>query len=162
MNKHAYALTCAALTTLTLAAPLPASLTRQWTSGYSSAGLPAPMEYYNPQTGRFSDASGVLRSLKLNADGTYESVDLMTVTTTGCTSKVFVHARGKVILNGTVIEFLPQDSLSAGYTCTPSRAYEKRGQVSASKKHWHIDSSSGKPVLVLSTPGGGTSRYDFR
>lgn len=158
---HLLALT-SAFCASSLAASVPTSLLGNWTSGYVSSGLPAPVEYFDPASGRFSDASGTLRSLRLNADGTYESRDLMTVTTYGCTSKVYVQVEGEVRFSGNEVTFVPKSSYAAGYTCSPSKVYEKRGHVQVSKKAWRVDTSSGRPVLVLSSADGGSARYDHR
>ncbi|PYE49397.1 hypothetical protein [Deinococcus yavapaiensis] len=148
--------------TSALAATVPNALRGDWTSGYVSSGLPAPVEYFDTATGKFSDASGTLRSLKINADGTYESRDLMTITTYGCTSKIFVQVEGQVRFTNDEVTFVPKTSYSAGYTCSPSKTYEKRNHVQPSTKGWRIDTSSGRPVLVLTAPDGGASRYDHR
>lgn len=145
-----------------LAASVPSALRGDWTSGYVSSGLPAPIEYFDTASGKFADASGTLRSLRINADGTYQSRDLMTITTYGCTSKVYVQVEGQVRFSGAQVTFVPKTSYSAGYTCSPSKMYEKRGHVQPSTKGWRLDTSSGRPVLVLTTPDGGASRYDHR
>lgn len=132
---------------------VPAALQGEWSSGYIS-----PVEYYNPSTGKFADASGTNSSLVIRADGSYEQTGLLSVTTYGCTSKVFVQEKGNVRVQGGAVTFTPKTSRAVGYMCSPSKVYEKRDHVAPHTEAWNVDGN----VLRLAKDGGGSTAYDRR
>lgn len=138
------------------AATVPTTLAGEWTSGYIS-----PIEYYDPSSGKWADASGTSSILRIRPDGTYEETGLLSVTTYGCTSKLLVRQEGAVKVQGNQVTFTPKTSRAVGYMCSPSKTYEKRNHVQARTVTWTVEKGS-KTVLRLTSDGGGSTAYDRR
>lgn len=148
MNRN---LLAALLSTITvcgsaaLAAPPPAALQGEW--HYGSVSM---IDYYNPATNGWTSGGGTSEILKIAPDGSYERTGLLEITTYGCTSKVFVHDKGTVRVEGNKITFQPgATNFSKGYTCTPSKIYEKQNAVQTKTYTWRVEQSNGYTNLSL-------------
>lgn len=127
-------------------AKVPASLQGEW-----HYGVVANIDYYDPATDKWTEGGGTSEVIKIAADGAYERTGLMVVTTYGCTSKLFVRDTGTVAVEGERVTFKPGvTNFSKGYTCTPSKIYEKQNAVAAKTYPWSVEGN----ILVL-----GGSRY---
>ncbi|MBB6099257.1 hypothetical protein HNR42_002695 [Deinobacterium chartae] len=122
-------------------------------AGRWHTGSLSGVNYYDPATGRWSDASGTSQILTLRADGTYEEVGYLSVTTYSCTSKLFVEEKGNLTRHGNRLTFTPKSSRAWGYTCSPSNAYEQRDHI----KPWSRDYVAGGGTLTLTDPEDGGS-----
>ncbi|WP_027482310.1 hypothetical protein [Deinococcus pimensis] len=127
---------------------LPAQLQGDWESGYVS-----PIEYYDPSSGRYAEASGTSMMLKLTADGRFERVGITVVSTYSCTTKVLLRQSGVVRLSGDVLTLVPTTSYSKGYTCSPANAYESR-ELKDSVNTWKVTGTGAQAVLALGDPEG--------
>ncbi|MFC4453781.1 hypothetical protein [Deinococcus sonorensis] len=125
---------------------LPAELQGEWNYGTIS-----PIEYYDPTSGQYAEASGTSDILKFTADGTYERTGITVVTTYNCTSKILLHQTGIVTLSGTTLTLTPKVSLAKGYRCSPSDAFENRA-LNTSVNTWNVAGSGAQAVLTLGDP----------
>ncbi|GEM44503.1 hypothetical protein [Deinococcus cellulosilyticus] len=130
---------------------LSSNLQGEWYSGTVS-----PMEYYNVTTGLWTNASGTSTILKLNGDGTYMKTGLLTISTFGCNSKLFVQEQGKVAQSGNQLNFTPTSSLSQGYTCSPDHSYKQENTAKPSSVKYSLEQREYGLTLSLTTADGTT------
>ncbi|HEX2865057.1 MAG TPA: hypothetical protein VHN99_10850 [Deinococcales bacterium] len=115
-------------------------------------------DYYDPSTGKWADASGTSDVLKLTADGKYEEVGLMSITTYSCTSKLFVHEIGTVTLTADRMTRTPRRTYVTGYSCSPAHSYTKDTPASVKEDTYKLGlDDGGQPLLTLGDPSGESS-----
>ncbi|MFC4454240.1 hypothetical protein [Deinococcus sonorensis] len=108
-----------ALAAPTASSPLPAPMLGSWLYGRLS-----PIEYYDRTSNKWMDASGATEIVTFAADGRYERTRLLSMTTYGCTSKLYIYEKGSVKIEGDRITYRPSEGMNKGYTCTPSNHWE--------------------------------------
>lgn len=160
MPRHLFALNLAfALLTPALAAPsgpvIRAPLLGSWLYGRIS-----PIEYYDRSTNRWQDASGASEIVTFAADGSYERTRLLALTTSGCTSKLFIYEKGTLEIAGDRLTYRPREGVNKGYTCSPSNSWHT---TSINPETWvfHFEQGGrGQDVLVLrNLKGDAEARY---
>jgi len=127
---------------------LPGALQGEWHHGSVS-----PIEYYDPSSGRYAEASGTSIILKFGANGTFERTGITVVTTGSCTSKSLLRQSGVVKLEGSRLTLVPKTSYSKGYICSANQTYEDRKLVN-SVNTWRLEGSGAQAVLALGDPNG--------
>ena len=125
---------------------MPAELQGEWHYGSIS-----PVEYYDPVSNQYAEASGTSMILKLGANGTFQRSGITVMTTGTCTSKILLSESGIVDLDGTVLTLIPKASLAKGYQCSPSNAFENRS-LTNSVNTWKVTGSGAQAVLALGKP----------
>lgn len=125
---------------------LPATLQGEWQYGTISS-----LEYHDPSSGKYVDASGASVILKVGASGTFTRSGVTVITTSGRTSKIQLNESGVVDLDGNVLTLIPTTSYARGYQCTPGRSFENR-TPSNSVNTWKITGSGRQAVLALGRP----------
>lgn len=136
--------------------PLPAALQGEWHYGSIS-----PIEYYDPSSGKYAEASGTSIILKLTADGKFERSGITVISTYNCTSKILLNESGVVDLDGDKLTLIPKTSYAKGYQCSPSKPFENRTPTN-SVNTWKVTGSGAEAVLTLGDPEGKSadSRYN--
>lgn len=127
---------------------VPVAMQGEWHYGYIS-----PIEYYNPSTGQYTEASGTSMILKLAADGTFERSGIAVITSPGCTSKILLSQSGIVDLDADTLTLIPKTSHSKGYRCSPSDSWEHRN-LNNTVNTWKLSGSGAQAVLTLGDPTG--------
>ena len=125
---------------------MPAELQGEWHYGSIS-----PVEYYDPVSNQYAEASGTSMILKLGANGTFQRSGITVMTTGTCTSKILLSESGIVDLDGTVLTLIPKASLAKGYQCSPSNAFENRS-LTNSVNTWKVTGSGAQAILALGKP----------
>lgn len=126
------------------ASSLPSVMLGSWLYGRLS-----PIEYYDRATNKWQDASGASEIVTYRADGSYERTRLLSLTTYGCTSKLFIYERGTVKIDGSRLTYQPREGVNKGYTCTPSNSWNT-SKINPETYTFHFEkNTAGKDVLVL-------------
>ena len=80
----------------------------------------------NLTTGQITSSNGSLRSYKFYADGRFEHIGYMKSTMYGCTTDLFNDKRGKYVVNGSQITFIPSKNYWKNtYSCAPGSNKER-------------------------------------
>lgn len=130
----------------TLSAQNKSSIIGSWSD--SSVGA---INYQNQTTGALKNGRGSSFTYKFNADGTFEYVGYMEVTTYNCTTSLFNHKTGRYVLDGTALTLKPaKDHWKNTNSCAASGNSEKDKAPVVETMEWQVGKDdNGKSVLVL-------------
>lgn len=112
-------------------------------------GALSSTEYYDRTTNKWQDASGASEIVTFLADGRYERTRLMSLTTYGCTSKIYFYEKGTVNVAGDKITYRPSEGVNKGYTCKPSNSWQTN---KINPETWFFQfekDSNGADIMVL-------------
>ena len=134
--------------------PVGAPMLGSWLYGRLS-----PIEYYDRTSDRWMDASGATEIVTFGADGRYERTRLLSLTTYGCTSKLYIYEKGTVKIEGDRITYRPTEGVNKGYTCTPSNRWETRKINPETWVFRFEKDSNGADVMVLQNLKGDAEAH---
>lgn len=128
-----------------------ASIVGSWSD--SGVGL---TQYENKTTGALKPGRGSSFTYKFSADGTFEYIGYMEVTTYNCTTTLFNHKTGAYTLDGQTVTFHPtKDHWKNANTCAPSGDKSRDKTPVDETATWQVGrDENGRTILVLNTGKG--------
>lgn len=132
----------------------PAALAGEWHFGYIS-----PIEYYDPSTGKYMEASGTSAILHLNADGTFSEVGINVVTVGVCTTRLLVKSEGIVKYADQTLTRIDRKVNASVYdSCTKKET--TGGTLTEHTDRWSVEGEGDQAVLTFTDAKGGTGRWN--
>ncbi|MFC4456521.1 hypothetical protein [Deinococcus sonorensis] len=134
--------------------PPPAALQGEWHFGYVS-----PIEYYDPTTGKYAEASGTSAILHLNPDGTFTGSSISVITVGACSTKLLVISDGLLKFNGQSMTKIDKHvKFSMLETC--SGKVTTGGTLTNKTSTWKVEGEGDAAVLTITDDQGATGRWN--
>lgn len=132
----------------------PVALAGEWNYGYIS-----PIEYYDPSSGKYMEASGTSAILKLKADGTFTDVGISVVTVGNCTTKLLVQSEGTVTYTDKTFTRVDKKVDSSVYNSCTGQVV-KGGTLTQNTSSWTVEGEGDSAVLIITDAQGATGRWN--
>ncbi|WP_045234995.1 hypothetical protein [Deinococcus pimensis] len=133
---------------------LPSVMLGSWLYGTLSS-----VDYYDPASDRWMDSSGASEIVTFSGNGRYERTRLLSLTTYGCTSKLFIHEKGSVTIEGDRLTYRPSEGVNKGYTCSPSNSWNTT-QINPETWVFRFETTSnGQDQMVLQNVKGDAEAH---